>query len=467
MPDSLSTSDFQAVISEFIAKMGFTIESSEILDDGSIDFKALTKNPMGGNVLSLIRASAYTKLVKKEDIENLHLKMVDMDAVRAAYITTSGFSEGAVEEAREKPISLINKYQLIDSIEKRGLLEDKGLMRSLESFGMGEKHFQGFDQSFVRAKRREEIRGFFEAKVKKGERASKPRLRYTPLEVFRVVNQKDLFTADDTLRHVETKDYLFINLNNLDLYYIQKKRKRSGTERLLMRSDIIAKIYDLPPSSKENLLNLLDHGDLPLDTIGDKELAILQNKRVIEVYEGKRFKGEVIEYLQLILSGTLETVNLVVSEITAGIGSMGENSPPEKPDIPPVKNVAAQINLPHLTGGKYDIWKYLESMKGIVSFGEIDSMKYTSKEIGTLLTSIFQSKIIPQGIIFMPYYRTKFYDETSHAVTKYEVLFTPKFKTEKKITSVEKEMDTKRVKGGVPKVKGRKPTPSSEFKLIR
>ena len=100
----VSPYEFQDVIGKFINKMGFTIESSELLTDGSVDFISKTTNPMGGSILSLIRASAYTRLVSEDDINNLDEAMKRAGAVRAAYITTSGFSEEAVEAAKDKPI---------------------------------------------------------------------------------------------------------------------------------------------------------------------------------------------------------------------------------------------------------------------------------------------------------------------------------------------------------------------------
>jgi len=464
MVEHVSTADFQKVISAFISKMGFRIESAEMLEDGSIDFLALTQNPMGGNVVSLIRASAYMRLVKGDDIEHLAEKMETVSAVRAAYITTSGFSEEAVEEARERPISLINKYQLMDSIEKRGLAQDKDLMRSLESFGMGEKHFQGVEQSFSVSQRREEIKPYFDQRAKKGEKAVKPVLRYAPLEVYKVTSLGNLHSHENTIRGIETKDYLFINLNNLDLYYIVKKRKRSGTERLLMRSDIISKIYDLPAGPKESLFHLLDHGDLPLDTLNDRELAILKNKNVIEVYEGKRRAGGSLEMLQDALNGLLETINIVISEVTSGIGSMGEGGgPPEKPPKEEEKNVAASVNMPHLYGGIYDIWKYLDTMRGVKSSGEMDNMKYTSKVVSELLASLFSAHVTTEGIIFMPYYRTKYVDEDSNAVIKYEVLYAPKFKDIKKTEGEkEKKGDSRKTNVG-----GRHSSHAGAFKLIR
>jgi hypothetical protein len=458
MVDIRGNYEFQAVIGKFIEKMGFQIDSTRILDDGSIDFKAQTLNPMGGKVLSIIRASAYARPVNENDIKDLFDAMNDMGAVRAAYITTSGFSDEAVEAAKDKPISLINKYQLMDSIEKRGLLQDKELMEALDTFGMAEQHFQGYEQSFDIGMSQGQIKSYFDGKAKKGEKPAAIMLRYAPLTVLKVVTIKEVWTEDQTLQAQEKKDYMFINLNNLDLYYVTQKRKRNTTEQLLMRSDILRKIFSLPPESKEHLINLLDHGDLPMEDLQGEELSILKNKKVIEIYEGDRAKAmELVDWALYFLEGVRETVVMIIDEILSEVSSL-DSETAKKAEVEKVKKkVTAVIRMPHLYGGLYDIWKYLEALKGLRPDSEIDTINSTSKEIGRLIKSIMKGKVFAEGIIFMPYFRTKYVDEKSK-VTKYEILMAPRFKSGKPTDEDEAETSA-------PKIK-RKPL-AGEYKLIR
>jgi hypothetical protein len=451
-----SNFEFQSVIEKFIEKMGFQIVGTRLLDDGSIDFTAQTTNPMGGKVSSIIRASTYSRLVTSNDIGDLNHSMSAAGAVRAAYITTSGFSEDAVEEAKDKPISLINKYQLMDSLEKRGLLEDKELMAKLDRFGMAEQHFQGYEQSFTLGKSDEEAKAYFESKAKKGEKPAATSVRYAPVSVLKTVSLKDIWTEEQTLRSVEKKDYMFVNLNNLDLYYLLQKRKKNATESILLRSDIIKKIYTLPEESKSHLLNLLDFGDLPIEDLAGKELSILKNKGVIDIYEGRKFKSDLVGYAMMLQMGITETVNMVINEIVSGITTFGEGSEKPKVEEPPKKKVKAVVAMPHLNGGIYDIWKYMEVTKGLRQDAEIDALNYTSSDISKILKSVMKAKVKSEGIIFMPYFRTK-YADSQGKVTKYEVLISPKFKGDEK-----KEVDTH--KGG-PKIK-RKPI-AGEYKLIK
>jgi hypothetical protein len=453
--------EFQGVIAKFVEKMGFQIESSRILDDGSIDFRAQTVNPMGGKVASLIRASTYSRLVNANDIRDLHASMISAAAVRAAYITTSGFSDDAVEAARDKPISLINKYQLMDSLEKRGLVSDRTLMESLDKFGMAEQHFQGQEQSFAMGRTEDEAKKFFETKAKKGEKLAGLAVHYAPLTVLKVVTLKELVTEDQTLRSVEKKDYMFVNLNSLELYYILQKRKKNVTESMLMRSDIIKRINGLPDESKEHLLHLLDFGDLPIEDLQGKELSILKNKKVIEIYEGD--KGSTAESLrelaEVFLEGMIETVIMVVDEIVSGISSMGEErEKPKKDEEKPKKKVTAVVNMPHLIGGIYDIWKYLEAVRGMKEEAETDPIVYSSNEVSRILKSVMKGKVRSEGIIFMPYYKGK-YVELKTGNVKYEVLVAPRFK------SLEPHGKKPETGKAAPKIK-RRPV-AGEFKLIR
>lgn len=454
MVEQGSLFEFGEVIAKFITRMGFDIDSSEPREDG-VDFVAKTTNPMGGKVVSLIRASRMSRLVNEEDIESLHEAMDAAKAVRSAYITTSGFSDEAVEEAKDKPISLINKYQLMDSLEKRGLSGDKDLMDSLETFGMAEKHFQGIEQSFKFSKSEAEARDFFEAKAKKEEKIATLRLRYAPLSVLRVVTSRNIMTADQTLRREDMRDYMFVNLNNLDLYYITQKRKKGGTQYTLHRSDIVNKINNLPGDSKEHLLHLLDHGDLPVEDLEGKDLSILKNTKVINIYEGKKRGGALTD---VILAEFTDTVSIITKEVITAITAMGETA--EEPVVKkPERNVTAEVNMPHVYGGLYDIWKYLDVERGVNQEATMDPIIHSSREVGKLMESVMGGSVKNEGILFMPYYRAKYVDEKKR-VKKYEILFSPQFKKEM-ITHEKKELKT------APRIKAKKRPLAGDFRLIK
>ncbi len=454
-----SAKEFQVVIGRFIEKMGFQIESSRLLDDGSVDFRAQTTNPLGGKLLSLIRASAYSRLVNGSDVASLKSSMDEIGAVRAAFITTSGFSEDAVEAAKDKPISLINKYQLMESLEMRGLLEDKALMESLDKYGLGEHHFQGAEQSFAVGRSDSQAKSFFESKGGKGARPVKMIIRYAPVSVLKMVTFKDIHTSDQTLRSLEKKDYLFVNLNNLDLYYVLQKRRWGSTEKVLLRTGILKKIFELPEASLEYLLHLLDHGDLPIEDLEGENLSILKNKKVIEIYEGKKYGTDLMDYVKMLLEEINETVRVVTRELSNPFSenTYSDSGAKEAEAAQAKKKVHADVPMPHKEGGLYDIWKHLETASGLVAEGEIDPLKYSSKDVSRILGSIMKGKARSEGIIFMPYYRAKFVDGGGDVV-KYEVLIAPKFKGEKREGKAEAPKPSAKIR--------RKPL-AGEFKLIK
>ncbi|MBU0762997.1 MAG: hypothetical protein KKD39_08225, partial [Candidatus Altiarchaeota archaeon] len=274
---------------------------------------------------------------------------------------------------------------------------------------------------------------------------------------------KSIYTEDQTLRSVEKKDYVFINLNNLDLYYIMQKRKGNATENTLMRSDIIKKIYELPEESKEHLMHMLQHGDLSIEDIDGKELSILKNKKVIAIYEGKNYKGGDLKmYADMLLDEAQLWIYQIVKEITSGLTDYTESS--KDSSEKPKKKVMAQVNMPHLFDGKYDIWKFLETKKGVDAEFEVDPLKYTSKELSILLVAIFKAELKTEGIIFMPYYRAKYTDVNSSYVTKYEVLYCPKFKGVKDTSEPKPSGKKPPKKTGI---RGLKPATAGEFKLIK
>ena len=127
LPDLLEVdaSNFERLMATYINKMGFDIESKKETSDGDIHYVTKTTNPMGGKIVSLIRAGPYEKNIDRPLIEELYHDMGEKGAIRAAFITTSDFTPDALEYARDKPISLINRYELIESLKRTGVKIDE------------------------------------------------------------------------------------------------------------------------------------------------------------------------------------------------------------------------------------------------------------------------------------------------------------------------------------------------------
>ncbi len=476
------TYEFENVMRSFVIKLGFIIESTDKLGDGTLEFITKTTNPAGGRITSLIRASPKAQSISISDIEDLYDSMVNNQAVRSAFITISSFTRDAEEYARDKPISLISKYQFIESVQKHGFSSDEEFMEILDRFGLGEHYFQSVEQAFKPSRSEREAMDFFKSKTgKKGlfgkkkekDAAANVVLRYAPVAVFKVKMTKYVHTDTKEISMIEKREYMFVNLHNLDLYYILQKRKKNSVQLSFNKSDILAKIIHLPEDAKSYLMTLLEHGDLPLEDLEGVELSVLQNKKIINIYEGKKGATSVTDMATQALDGLLETINLAVDEITTGISSMGEESESsskitEEKSLP--KKVEAQINMPHTEGGLYDIWKHLDVERGIMHGSDIDSLIYSSKDIAALIGKVMDGKVEREGILFLPYYRARYVDSDTSRFTKYELLVTPKFKGTDKSRAT--RSDTEPKKDSVVKVPIKKSTQASkgmagDFKLIK
>ncbi|HHQ45493.1 MAG TPA: restriction endonuclease [Candidatus Altiarchaeales archaeon] len=437
IPAGVNSTGLEKAVKLFLQRLDFDVVGAEKLQDASIDFICQTTNPVGGSVISLIRASPYTRPVTDEDVKDLYEKMLEREAVRCAYITTSQFSAEAQDFAKVKPISLIDKYKIMESVESRGLTKDAELMSALQSMGFGEKHFEGKDQSFLSGKTKSLVEAYFRARASKtftGKKLEKPVLitkRFAPVGVFKLTKTKDVWTSEEHLRHVEKIENVFINLHDLDLYYTLAKRKKNTVEYTFENTPILRTITELSEEPQKLLFNLLDHGDLPLEAVGKEsiDLNILKNRKVIQVTEGDDGPKDWVGYMESMIDGILDTVMMLVDEITTGIATMGEgSSTKDEKEEPPAKKIKAHVNLPDTLGGEYNIIQYLETVEGRDPHIPVDAINHSSMDVAKLLKTVFQAKVEPLGVIFMPYYRCRYHKEGSKKFTKFEVLINPRFK---------------------------------------
>jgi len=441
----IDPNEFERVVKLFVSAMGFDIASSDILPSGSIDIIATSNNPLGGTIKSLIRAESTDQDIDRDELTDLFDTMELKGAVRAAIITTSGFTDDAIEFARGKPISLMTKYQLMEALERRGVKVDPDMMDTFEKYGWIERHYEEEGHSFALGKTPSEALEFFQNRRKKkkigifsrgyNESVAKIDKRYAPIGVFKVIMTKQIPLDESSLEKVENREYLFVNLNTAELYYMQQVRRRRSILYVLRSSSILKEIMSLPPEAKSNLLDLLDHGELPEKYIAEKHLAILDKKELIKIYEGRkrRFTG-VLNTIWILFDETRELIIMFLNDIVGGItilegggeGAVGAGEALSE------KNIQAEVIMPHETGGKYDLRHFLVVDDVINAEIDRDKIKYTSTDISTILKSIFGGSVSHKGVIYMPYYKCRYIDTDTNQISRYEILISPEFITESK-----------------------------------
>ena len=128
---------------------------------------AKTSNPLGGRILSLIRARASDDDIGVDEVETLFRDMKEEGAVRAAYVTSGDFTERAYEFTAGKPVSLVNRCKLFEGIRTQGIKPEDELFSILEKYGLTDRYFRGERYSFIVGVELESTRKFFEERAKK------------------------------------------------------------------------------------------------------------------------------------------------------------------------------------------------------------------------------------------------------------------------------------------------------------
>lgn len=434
--------EFRKFVESFISKMGFDIKSVREYPDGSVSVQAKTTNPMGGEVLSIVRATPQTDEVDSKHVKKIEEEMNEIGAVRAALITISDFTGEAIDYARGKPISLINRFQIVESLESRegGLEQD--VKDFMVKYGLTEKRFMGEDHIFIPSKKRAEVLSYFKSKKKKPrliiggpkEKIEEIETKYAPVGMFKVTVSSDVNLEGEAFGKTENDDFLFVNLNNADTYFLRKRRKTGSANYSVESSAILKDILDLPEEARNHLTDLLEHGELPFKHLDDKFVAILEAKDVIKTYERRGFFPQhgtirdTVNILVFVVQEVFDLVTLFVHDVMGTSAGDIKRSLPHLEAADEDKAVIASINMPHLRGGIYDLKKFLviKMVSGLKL--KVDKIKYGSRNIASLLKSIFEAvSVSPRGVLFMPYFICTYRTMDVKGLRRREVLITPKF----------------------------------------
>ncbi|MFH1835497.1 MAG: restriction endonuclease [Methanobacteriota archaeon] len=440
----VDSAEFRSFIESYILSMDFVVKSVREISDGSVIVQAVTTNPMGGEILSIVRATPFKKEVDMRLVKELEREMESHGAVRGAFITTSDFTGEALDYVRGKPISLINRFNIVESLDGRGVKLSDSMLNFMTRIGLTEKRFLGDDHIFIPGKKRGEVLAYFESKRRKKRtwsRASPEKMeevetRYAPVAMFKVTVSRDVYVESKSLGKTEQDDFLFVNLNNGDLYYLIRKRKVGATTYSVESSPVLREIIELPEDAKSELVGLLEHGEIPYKHLDGKVATILESKEVIKKSERGGF---FIHYstLKNIMAIAVYAIEEVVDLIPMFAHSILGTEPGDinrslhqSEDVDEDKEsvASATINMPHLFGGIYDLKKFLViKMISGLKF-KVDKIKYHSSAIASLLESIFSAvSVSSRGVLFLPYFVGTFRSTDVRGIRRREALIAPKF----------------------------------------
>lgn len=113
---------FEDLIASLFKKMGFTVEQTSLSGDGGIDIIAYNKQPVFSGKY-LIQCKNWNNIVGQPEVRDLYGVVMSEQANKGILITTSHFTEQAIQFADNKNIELIDYDILIKLLKNYNLLE--------------------------------------------------------------------------------------------------------------------------------------------------------------------------------------------------------------------------------------------------------------------------------------------------------------------------------------------------------
>jgi len=258
-------------------------------------------------------------------------------------------------------------------------------------------------ECFLPEKTETEIRRYFENAVEKDilrrpkERIAEIERRYAPLGIFHIhrTRKEKVGTISKLDKIVEEENNIYVNLNNLELYYVSGK-KILGKKRSILSSDLIERIIDLPTPCIEFLSDIINKGIVSHHELNKKHFLFLNGN---------------FDYILILRTRELIDINptriLTVNR--------------------PLTNLEyrSNVNIPEFNDVRYDLKEFLVTGKMKDREHKRDNVEYKPKEVLESLDTIFEGEGKFKEKIYMPYDRCRYIDNNKRF--RYKRLIMPKF----------------------------------------
>lgn len=210
------------------------------------------------------------------------------------------------------------------------------------------------------------------------------------------------FHIKDIRGDVESRDYVYVNLNTGELYYIKNHSIKSG-------SNLIKKILELPEDARKNLFNLMSEGSMDMERFGSKDIAnILERRGLAKVYSIRK-----PSLLDIILEEILSIVKTFVTS-KAVVSS-----------IPVVEKRRIRKRIGKVKINKfYNLENFIDARIPESGF-DPDRIIYKPNDVLDVIMQILKRDVVYEDIIYLPYYKCKYVTSKG---ARYLTLISPKFK---------------------------------------
>ena len=112
--------EFENLVNNLFAKMGFEANLTRSTKDGGVDVIAFDPTPISGGKIA-IQAKRYKNVVEVSAVRDLYGTVIHEGANKGILITTSHYGTSAYDFAKDKPIELIDGGGLLYLLEQNGV----------------------------------------------------------------------------------------------------------------------------------------------------------------------------------------------------------------------------------------------------------------------------------------------------------------------------------------------------------
>jgi len=382
-------------IADLILLKEFGLRLVSVVENERKDLVATCSDRLGKDAAALIRVEPEVTGIEKDDVEDFYSDAVEIGAVCGIYMTGSFFTKDAQKFSENLPVRLIDRKQLNDILyEMEATRAEKAFVSDIS------------DEYVSRHFRRKLKRKLTNVILKIPDKLEEIDRRYLPFGFFTLKSKGA----------VEERGYAYMDLSSGDVYYID--------EGELKITETLKHILELPADAKNQLIELITHGDMPHDQVSEKAYMLLHRKSLAASYDRRRPKtltGQVASEL----SATLGTVGSQIAEFgnikqqtQYGAGQLGSSKL-----VPPKSYIGSAARIP-VFDQPFNLENFIEASTKTEGF-DSDAVKYKPEEIEDLLKKITGLEVRYNYTIYFPYYLARYIGPQG---IKYERLWSPRFK---------------------------------------
>lgn len=200
-------------------------------------------------------------------------------------------------------------------------------------------------------------------------------MRYAPVGVFELkwCDEVDSGFFSKIKKIKEKSNVFYINLNNAELYYVSRGffSKRLSVQK----SDVLAKIIDLPDAAVAFLSDIVKRGSIKHHELNKKHFLFLDgNFDMILMLKTRELIGYDIKYLG-------------------------------------VREYFSRMNLLDLDDKRYNLGNFLATEKKDIEAKEVDELKHEPQLVLDVLKNFLQGDGAFTKIVYLPYHECKYVDK--------------------------------------------------------